>query len=776
MESKDFHSKFTNNYDKYKKKYKIKTFKKIMIINFVLIFVLGCTGCIKQQFPSIPTPTQSQTPASSPTQTPAVVTEISYMSREVIPSATDPAITQWDEPHYICLPEKSDHYRKILWVFLPGTGATPDYYTVLTQEAAQAGLHAICLRYPNDKSVNLQLCLRDTDVDCHEKIRTEIVTGVNVSDHVMVDRTNSIEGRLKSVIHYLHSQFPHEGWEQYLNNNEIIWSSLVIAGHSQGGGHAVYIAKEHKVHHAISFAWADVQNRELAPWLTEFSSQTPPDKYYLFWHQDDTGVANHQLELMTALTLDQFGAPVIVDGASPPYKGSHALIATIPPPHGERAHNTHVADKALIYEDGVPVYRTTWRFLMTLEFPGSGISGTFNTTETPEPTENPSPGFQSKKAVKMGSEGSYTDPEFISGENYAAFVDENRQIWLATLDPVTGAFISLDGKDIFVDDDITPLRISFNGPEFGVDSNGWALFYTKNIGTTPHIWKATIKNGNNEVTKAPLTTGDISRLSVLATKNVSSETTKLLYSSGGVLREEGQITWLDEENPDTETVVDITDVGTRWIDNTCAFTFIRMSGPDKGHIAIYDTETKIAKTITNTPGSKSYSYGWVAPEFDDILVLCVVDNSKIEIYKDTGEPYWECISTLNIPEESLYSVIGSPEPFVAGGKSYISLVIKESQGYSPAEVWVWDITQGDNHIALRCDDGQGAVIRSDPESFIGQHNVLVYYNVIRQEASGKLEFELYRWDTGITSSFNAEYQLYSDIFSHVIYIIMIYIF
>jgi hypothetical protein len=410
---------------------------------------------------------------------------------------------------------------------------------------------------------------------------------------------------------------------------------------------------------------------------------------------------------------------------------------------------------------------------MTLEVPVSGLSGLSGTTDTPEPTENPSPVFQSKKAVKMGSEGSYTDPEFLRDKNYAAFVDENRQIWLAHLDPVTGAFISLDGKDIFVDDTITPLRISFNGPEFGVDSNGWALFYTKNIGATPHIWKATITNENNEVTKAPLTTDDISRLSVLATKNLLSDTTKLLYSSGGVFREDGQITWLDEENPETETVVDITDVGTRWIDNTCAFTFIRMSGPDKGQIAIYDTEIKIAKTITNTPGTKSYSYGWVAPECDDILVLCVVDNSKIEIYKDTGDLYWECISTLYIPEESLYTVIGSPEPFVAGGKSYISLVIKESGGYSPGEVWVWDITEGDTHIVLKCDDGQGAVIRSDPESFIGQYNVFVYYNVIRQEKSGKLIFELYRWDTGIRS-YNAD-AVTNDTFFHAVYGCMTYL-
>jgi hypothetical protein len=721
---------------------------KKLISRFVIVFILGTIGCIVQPPPST-----------------SAVTEISYLSREVIPSETDTTINQWDEPHYVCFPEAFSQRRGTLWVFLPGTGAVPSDYTTVTQEAAKAGLHAISLRYPNDKSVNLQLCPFDNDLACHEKIRTEIVTGVDVSKHVSVDSANSIEGRLRSVISYMHSHFPDEGWGQYMGSDgEIVWSSVVIAGHSQGGGHAVYIAREHRVHHVISFAWVDVKNESLAPWLTESPSQTPPDGYYLFWHQDDTRVAAYQPDLMTALELDQFGVPIIVDNNTPPYKGSHALVAAIPSPYGERAHNTHVADKALVVdESGVPVYSPVWRFLMTLE----GY----------EPSEEVSSSvFQPKEAVRMGfSEGSYIDPEFYSSKNLAAFTDEKGQIWLAMLDPVTGTFISSDGKDILVDEEVTPLRISFNGPEFGVDRHGWALVYTKNIKNTPQIWKATIEH--EAVRKTPVTTDSVSRLSVLASKSVSSETIRLLYSSGGVSRADGRITWLDEDDPDaTETVVDITDVGVRWIDTTRAFTFSRMSGPEKGQIALYDTETAMATTITNTQGTKSYSYGWIAPECDEILVMVVVDNARIEVYKDNGGTYWDCVSTLRIPEESQYNIIGSPEPFIAGKKSYISLVIKESEGYSPAEVWVWGIEEGDNHVALRCSDGQGDVIRSDPESFIGQQKVFIYYNVLRQEKSGKLVFELFMWDTGIRSFHEAEDEGYSDTFSRLVWESMQYVF
>jgi hypothetical protein len=257
-------------------------------------------------------------------------------------------------------------------------------------------------------------------------------------------------------------------------------------------------------------------------------------------------------------------------------------------------------------------------------------------------------------------------------------------------------------------------------------------------------------------------------LSVLASKCPSSETIRLLYSWGGISLTDGSITWLDEDDPDaTETIVDSIDTGARWIDNTRTFTFIRMSGPEKGQIALYDTETAEATTITNTTGTKSYSYGWIAPEFNEILVLTVVDDSRIDVYRDTGGEYWECISSLGIPEGSQYTIIASPEPFVAGKKSYVSLVIKESDGYSPAEVWVWGI-EADKRVAIKCDDGQGRAIHSDPESFSGQQHVFVYYNIIRKGESGEVIFELFKWDTGIRSfSYDAaEIQTHGSTFSH----------
>jgi glycosyltransferase involved in cell wall biosynthesis len=68
-------------------------------------------------------------------------------------------------------PPAEPNPRGELFVFLPGTGALPSYYTQLMQTAAEAGLHVIDLRYPNDENVNIDICPRDPDENCHQLVR-----------------------------------------------------------------------------------------------------------------------------------------------------------------------------------------------------------------------------------------------------------------------------------------------------------------------------------------------------------------------------------------------------------------------------------------------------------------------------------------------------------------------------------------------------------------------------------------------------------------------------
>ncbi|MFZ5821251.1 MAG: BPSS1187 family protein [Chloroflexota bacterium] len=678
------------------------------------ILILVSLACRFTASDSTPAP-DSIPPTSAPADS-------APLCREVLPSETDSAIIQWNEPHIVCTPDQANQ-RGELFVFLPGTGALPSYYSQLMQTAAEAGLHVIDLRYPNDEGVNFEICPNDPDDNCHQYVRQETMQGVDVSPHIAVDSKNSIEARLQSALTHLAVQAPAEGWEQFLENGSLRWNAMVVAGHSQGGGHAVYFAKLHPVKRVIAFTWVDVRKRELASWVTNMPSATPAENYYLLWHQDDQPIAGYQPELMNALGLDKFGTPVIVEQSTPPYQNTHSLIVTTPPPADQIAHNTPVVDFALNFDaNGEPIYKAAWQYLLTLEAP--------TTATASAPIRN---------SVKMGNSPlGYIDPEFYSALNLVTFADADMNAWLATLDPQTGDFVSADGRDIFIDSDLTPLRVSFNAPEFGVDKNGWALYYTKDVNGVPQVFRATVSG--ESVATENLTDDDITRLSVNATRNPLLENTRLLYAYGGFSPNEGSIGWLDESAPQTsETIAAPIDRGARWIDGTTSFAFVR-----DGQAAIYDTETKTAQTVTATSGEKTYAYGWLAPETGGLLILTIVDDSRLEIYADNGSSTWDLIATLTIPAESAYGVIGSPEAFTADGKSYITLVVKENTNYAPAEVWVWGI-ESENRFTLQCEDGQGKIIRTDPESYVGANQVFVYYNII---GSGQ-RFELVRCETGL---------------------------
>lgn len=661
--------------------------------------------------------------------------------RELLPSMTDETISAWNEPHYVCVPGDGRADPARLFVFFPGTGATPGLYTHLMNAAAQAGLYVIGLRYPNDKSVNLQLCPRDDDPGCHEKIRWEITQGVDRSIHVDVDRTNSIEGRLTSALRFLAGTNPEERWADFLNEQaEIDWSRIVVAGHSQGGGHAVYLAREHLVDRAIAFAWVDVRRGELAGWLESKPSITPPEAYYLFWHRDDDPVARYQGLLAENLAIEQFGQPVIVDTSAPPYDGTHALVATGVPPDGERAHNVHAVDRALSFDSaGQPTYRLAWEYLLN-----HGVEDREAHKGEVEP-------LMTGKAVEIGMPGiGYIDPEFLPQENLIAYTDGDRQAWLAQIDPSNGEFLSVDGRDILIDQDLTPLSISFNGPEFGLSTEGWSLYYTKEFEGVPQIWQANLKG--DSILRSPITSDDEARVSVLASKHETLESVHLLYALNGFSPVAGSIGWLSVADPEgSETAVDRIDRGARWIEGTAMFTYVQQTGPDAGQVVLYDTGSNTGRTITAGAGIQSYPYGWHAPEVGGLLVLAISDQSRIEVYRDSGTDRWETYTVLEIPEAAENAIIGSPETFVAGGQSYITLVTKSTRGYSESEVWVWGLGTGEEQYALRCEDGLGSVIRTDPESYLGAEQVFVYYNVVQDRGSGRHEVSLYKCDTGIVS-------------------------
>ena len=70
----------------------------------------------------------------------------------------------------------------------------------------------------------------------------------------------------------------------------------------------------------------------------------------------------------------------------------------------------------------------------------------------------------------------YADPEILQEQDLIVF-QTGPDVWISELDPVTGLFTQGDGRNWLVASDATSLTIAKNGPEFGIDNQGWSVFY-----------------------------------------------------------------------------------------------------------------------------------------------------------------------------------------------------------------------------------------------------------------------------------------------------------
>lgn len=353
--------------------------------------------------------------------------------------------------------------------------------------------------------------------------------------------------------------------------------------------------------------------------------------------------------------------------------------------------------------------------------------------------------------VRISPPGENTiDPEILQALGKIAFQQQDT-IWVGDLDPESGTFNSKTGKDFFMDSGAARLGETFNGPEFGLDSQGWAVYYAKEDNGNIQIWRS-VWEGTSAKAK-PVTSGERHQTQ-LVSKNPKAKTTRLLVIRGSW--RSGKGVWFDEESPSQEHEFDVVETGVasaRWVDDTFRFVFSQRGGDRRGQIVLVDTETGQRKTITNDEGDKTDPYGWKAPDYgNQMLVLAVVDDKAVAVYRQRGGRFWDRMATLSIPPESHNAIVGSAEPFVVGRKSYISLSIKSEKArigqFSDGEIWIFGIDdEPGKRFTLRCDGGERPVARFDPEVYVGEEEAFVYYNVLTSEGV----FEVERCRTGISA-------------------------
>lgn len=280
---------------------------------------------------------------------------------------TDPNIPWESKNHWVYYNSTCPPENKLL-VYLTGSFGSPKGDTLLPHYAASNGFHAVSIKHPNSFTVG-NICNSDTDSTCFGKVRYEQFFGIDTSSHITIDTSNCISNRIIKLIQYLDSNYPSDNWGQYLVGNNLDWGKVVLAGHSQGGGHAAFIAKHKPVDRVIMFSsvvdYSTLYNQP-APWISS-SGVTSGSKYFSFINTNDE-ISDINIIINNWVT---FGMGTMTDTTN--YKvgcnyNSSQMIYTDILVTGTLANHGSVIVQGTVplNTSGIPIFQNVWSYLLGL--------------------------------------------------------------------------------------------------------------------------------------------------------------------------------------------------------------------------------------------------------------------------------------------------------------------------------------------------------------------------------------------------------------------------
>lgn len=276
----------------------------------------------------------------------------------VKPILTDPNYANNEDSSTIC--RNLNFHQNKLYLFIGGTGSSSsNSYIGLMEHAAELGFDFINLSYPNN--VAAASMAHDSDSLAFNKYRQELCFGTAVSSDVTIDSLNSIYRRTLNLLIYLDQNYPTQNWGQYLNGtNELNWSKFILGGHSQGSGHACYLAKQYGVDRVLMFSgpndYSDFYGRS-ANWLRQ-PGETAIRRHFSYLSLNDEAVDySKQYANIEGLGLLENDDSTHIDGLSAPYNNTRCLYTTQAPGFVLINHNVPVKQSS-INED-------VWTYMLT---------------------------------------------------------------------------------------------------------------------------------------------------------------------------------------------------------------------------------------------------------------------------------------------------------------------------------------------------------------------------------------------------------------------------
>lgn len=370
--------------------------------------------------------------------------------------------------------------------------------------------------------------------------------------------------------------------------------------------------------------------------------------------------------------------------------------------------------------------------------------------KSPATPAKPSADIWQSQDTMIGSAGvSYRDPELLQHGELLVFADEKGDVWVSEMDLQTGRFKdSPDGRQHRVDGPISKWSRYCNGPEWGFDAQGPALFYIKdNTEETGQLWRAAPPWDKPLLTELTHDT-DIHNWICEPSVNAKLSTTRVIVYRGGGPKGGNVTAWVDEESPAQPHAFTQRAFLARFSIDTPNITWsprLRAGDRSTTQVSLLDTNTGQVRVITADDGAKYDPWLWHAPEFNGELLLCVnIDERALAIYRDKkrdGTTPWKRIAEIRLPSEALHQQLKSCEP-VNGGSGAFGRSWFTAQGGddndADTSIWLLGFDKSGQHTVRRLDNGadtKTTARRLDPETLVGERELFVYYTRLTGQGS-----------------------------------------
>ena len=185
---------------------------------------------------------------------------VAFTAHRVPADLTDPEITgdRAGQPNRVWAPAAASR-RGVLLVRFPGSDGSTGASDLMAERLATDGFHVISLAYdPGGVSLRATCTYArvEADPDCALKFRGERFYGGGYdSPFIGVDRAHSVMNRLIKLLGHLERTHADEGWGRFVSRRPSAvydgakprFDRIMVSGHSQGAGMALFTARERRV-------------------------------------------------------------------------------------------------------------------------------------------------------------------------------------------------------------------------------------------------------------------------------------------------------------------------------------------------------------------------------------------------------------------------------------------------------------------------------------------------------------------------------------------------